>query len=88
VEVDEKTCRAGVENQPPETREPDESQSTKRNPRRLTQRSAQCSGYELPEVPQVRGEDSALHPMDTEIARNPNTQVFNLGSGVKPIPLT
>jgi hypothetical protein len=44
--------------------EVDESQSTERNPRRTTQRRAQCSGNELQEVAQASGEDLALHPMD------------------------
>ena len=55
----------------------DESQSTERNPRRSTQRRAQCSGNELQEVAQASGEDLALHPMDTEAGRNPTTDTFS-----------
>ncbi|MDC0308934.1 hypothetical protein OAL38_00655 [bacterium] len=73
VEEDEKASRGGARNQPPETRAPNESQSTKWNPRRPTQCNIQCNGNELQEVAQASVEDLVLHPMDAEAGRNPTS---------------
>ena len=76
VEVDEKASGGGTGDQSSETRASDESQSTERNPRRSTQRRAQCSGNELQEVAQASGEALALHPMDAEAGRNTTSHAF------------